>query len=56
MQLYVVIMCLSAFAFVLGLFMLIPENTRKAGLKMMLYSGIVFLIGFGACVAVISFN
>lgn len=47
----IILAIISAIAFIIGFFMLFFESQRKAGLKIMLFSVIGFVIGFGTCVA-----
>ena len=42
---------ISTLIFIIGFLMIFSEEKRKLGLKMLLYSVIAFMIGFGACVA-----
>jgi hypothetical protein len=42
---------ISVVAFVVGFIMIFFESRRKLGLKVMLFSVIGFIIGFGTCVA-----
>lgn len=51
-------LCLSIFGlsilvFIVGLIMLFFERKRKLGVKLLIASGVFFLIGFGTCVALI---
>ena len=47
----IILAIISVVAFVIGFIMLFFENQRKHGLKVMLFSLIGFIIGFGTCVA-----
>ncbi|WP_395063844.1 hypothetical protein [Flavobacterium sp.] len=41
----------SFIVFIVGFFMIFAESKRKLGLKLMLFSAIAFVIGFGTCAA-----
>lgn len=41
---------ISLFTFVIGFFMLFSDEKRKLGLKFLLFSVIIFIIGFSICV------
>lgn len=47
----IILAIISVVAFIIGFIMLFFENQRKHGLKVMLFSLIGFVIGFGTCVA-----
>ena len=42
---------ISAITFLVGIFMQFSEESKKLGLKLILYSVIAFVIGFGTCFA-----
>jgi hypothetical protein len=55
---FVGILCMTLFglsilAFLIGFVMLFFESKKKLGLKLLIASGIVFVIGFGTCVAIV---
>ena len=45
------VILVSAIVFLVGLIQVCSPEKKKNGLKLMLYSTIVFIIGFGACAA-----
>ena len=45
------VILISVITFAIGFLMLFFEEKRKLGLKMLLYSVIAIIIGFGTCVA-----
>ena len=45
------IILVSSIVFLIGFFQVLDPEKRKKGLKLMLYSTITFIIGFGACSA-----
>ncbi|WP_185963927.1 hypothetical protein [Flavobacterium restrictum] len=45
---------ISAITFLVGIFMQFSEESKKLGLKMILYSVIAFVIGFGTCIATLT--
>ncbi|MCZ8330821.1 MAG: hypothetical protein O9282_05875 [Flavobacterium sp.] len=47
----IILAIISIIAFAIGFIMLFFENQRKLGLKILLFSVIGFVIGFGTCVA-----
>ncbi len=47
------LLVLSILAFVVGFVMLFIESKKKLGLKLLIAAGIVFVIGFGTCVAAV---
>ena len=47
----IILAIISAFAFFIGLLMVFFESSRKTGLKVLLFSVIGFIIGFGTCFA-----
>jgi hypothetical protein len=44
---------LSILSFITGFIMLFIESKKKLGLKLLIASGIVFVIGFGTCVGIV---
>jgi hypothetical protein len=53
----VIAIFLSVFAFLIGLFKVIFDRKDKSfGVKLITYSVIVFIIGFGSCTALINFG
>jgi len=50
-QLCMFVILISVITFAIGFLMLFFEEKRKLGLKMLLYSVIAIIIGFGTCVA-----
>lgn len=53
-----IVIFLSPFVFLIGLVMAIVQtgDDKKFGLKMMAYSAIAFVIGFGVCTMVARIN
>lgn len=55
-QISMIIVGISTITFLIGFIMLFIESKRKIALKIVLYSVIAFVIGFGTCVATFSLN
>lgn len=50
-QISMIIVGISTITFLIGFIMLFIASKRKIALKILLYSVIAFVIGFGTCVA-----
>ena len=57
LSIYLIVMALSVIVFFAGFFMAIfDKKNSKLASKLLIGSVIVFVIGFGGCIAFISFN
>ncbi|KUM19637.1 hypothetical protein AS885_08650 [Flavobacterium psychrophilum] len=57
LTLYLIIMTLTVFTFVIAFFMAIfSKKKNKLASKLLIGSVIVFIIGFGGCIALISLS
>lgn len=55
--LLVIVLFLSAIAFLIGLYkVLLDKEDKEFGVKLLTYSVIIFIIGFGSCTALITFG